>query len=68
MCLPVSCHGFHSLYLEMKADGGSLTDNQKIVIQLLREQGHAVEVCYGAESAIRVLERYLGMDSQTTFL
>jgi hypothetical protein len=68
LCIPVSCHGYHSLYIEMKAEGGALTDNQKIVIELLREQGHLVEVCYGAESAIRVLENYLDMDSQTKFL
>lgn len=60
LCIPVARGGYHSLYIEMKAKGGRVTDNQRSWIATLRDQGMAAFVCYGAESAIRCLEAYMG--------
>jgi hypothetical protein len=62
--LPVALDGCHSLYIEMKSETGTLTDDQRRVIELLREQGNRVEVCYGADQAIRVISEYLGLPYQ----
>lgn len=59
--LPVARGGYHSLYIEMKRIGGKLSPNQIEIIEKLREQGHMVCVCYGAEQAIEQLERYLNL-------
>jgi hypothetical protein len=48
----------------MKSSSGTLTPEQKEMIERLRGQGYRVEVCRGAEQAIAVLQEYLGMDRQ----
>jgi hypothetical protein len=55
---------WHGLFIEMKSLGGTLTVEQKEMIEQLRTQGYRVEVCHGAEQAIAVLQEYLGMDRQ----
>lgn len=59
LCLPVARGGYHSLYIEMKSDKGSLSDNQEAWVTALREQGHMVAVCYSPDEAIKTLETYL---------
>jgi len=72
LCLPVARAGCHGLYIEMKtkkeaADKKlgikgsypSTSKEQKEYLQLLREQGYATWVAYGADDAIVVLENYL---------
>lgn len=44
--LPVSRGGYHSLYIEMKAPKGRLSENQKRIIPLLEEENNKVVVCY----------------------
>jgi hypothetical protein len=57
--LPVANHGKHGLFIEMKYGKGRTSPAQKEWIELLRENGYAAEVCYGASEAIDLIEKYL---------
>lgn len=62
---PVPAHGYHGLFVEMKAKGGRLRPEQKRWIQTLRQLGYKCVVAYGWEEARRELEEYtdeLGKD------
>lgn len=59
MCLPVACGDFHGLYIELKAQGGRVSDVQKEWIAALRAQGYRAEVCVGADAAWDVICEYL---------
>ena len=59
LCLPVARGGFHGLYIELKAQGGKPTANQKQWIEKLTAQGYLAKVCVGFESAQRLIESYL---------
>ena len=61
LMLPVACHGYHGLYIEMKAGGGRTSDEQKRWHKDLRQNGYQVEVCVGADAAWSVLCGYLGI-------
>ncbi|MEX5443530.1 VRR-NUC domain-containing protein [Acinetobacter schindleri] len=52
---------WHSLYIEMKNETGSLSDSQKAVIPLLRQAGHKVVICRTVESALTEIFKYLGI-------
>jgi hypothetical protein len=56
--LPVPKGSCHGLWIEMKRRGGRISENQKAEIELLQADGYRVEVCYGADQAIKVLEDY----------
>ena len=51
---------YHSLYIEMKrADGkGRLSEAQRCVITLLRQEGHYVVICEGWEEAAKDTMEY----------
>jgi hypothetical protein len=57
--LPMARHGFHGLFIELKALGGSPTPEQRGWIARLRQAGYAAEVCRGWEAAASTLTRYL---------
>jgi len=58
--LPVSKHGFHGLYIEMKVTtGGKLSINQKWFIACVMEQGYRAIVCKGWLQASWVIKEYL---------
>lgn len=59
LCLPVPKGKWHGLYIEMKAPKGKVSDNQVKWIEALKNQGYAVAVCYGWESAKENILRYL---------
>lgn len=59
-CLPVSRNGWHSLWIELKAPGGSLADTQSIWLGELNRQGHLATTCYGWLAAARRIVAYLG--------
>ena len=62
ICLPVPHGEFHALFIEMKrTKGGKISENQKWWIDNLRQYGNRVEVCYGCEEAVAVLEDYLNL-------
>lgn len=52
--------GYFGLYIELKADKTcKASEHQLKWIENLKAQGYMAGVCYGAEHAIKVLERYL---------
>ena len=60
--IPIACGVWHGLFVELKRRrGGVVSPEQKAVHTLLREQGYRVEVCKGADEAIRVISEYLGI-------
>lgn len=59
LCLPVPRGGFNGLYLEMKADGGRPTVEQRAWIDALRELGYRAEVCVGWDAARETIKAYL---------
>lgn len=52
---------YHSLYVEMKTETGDLSEDQELVIQALREEGHKVVVCRNLNSVITEIFKYLGI-------
>lgn len=58
--LPVPRGGFHSLYIEMKAPRGTVSENQKVWLAKLSGLGYAAVICFGFEEARTAVLRYLG--------
>jgi hypothetical protein len=56
------------LFIEMKAEGGRLSEAQKTMIGRLREQGYAVAVCEGCAEAQVALIEYLEGDRWPNYL
>ena len=61
MCLPVARGDFHSLFIELKSETGSLQQNQAEWIDALNEEGNMAVVCIGWEAATKTLASYLEM-------
>lgn len=60
LVLPVARGGYHGLYIELKTPAGKPTKEQLWWADHLHGQGYYVEVCYGWERAVKLLEWYLG--------
>ena len=61
-CLLDARGGYFGLLIELKADKTCKTSEyQDKWIDDLKEQGYMAGVCYGAEHAISVLEKYLSL-------
>lgn len=61
LCLPVARGRYHGLYIELKTPKGKATPDQEWWVEKLNGDGYFAEVCHGWESAVRVLEWYLGL-------
>lgn len=59
LVLPSSHGGYFGLYIELKAGKNKTTDIQNEWIELLKEQGYFVSVCYGWKEAADTIENYL---------
>ena len=57
--LAVARGGYHGLYIELKAEKGKPSDNQKVWIAALRTLKYRVEVCHGWDKAKEVILNYL---------
>lgn len=57
--LPVARHGYHGLYIELKASGGVLQPLQKWWKDELTANNYLAIVCYGAEESINFIKNYL---------
>ena len=62
ICLPVPRGKYHGLFIELKREGGTATENQLGWLAALRKQGYASFLCTGAESAISVIKWYLKLE------
>ena len=62
--LPVARKGYHSLYIEVKAAGGKVSDDQTEMIRLLEAEGNLCKVCVGRGEAIETLIDYLDIPSR----
>jgi len=58
--LPVPRDPYHGLYIEMKVGKNKPTPAQCAWHERLRAFGNRVEVCYGWQEAVKVIEEYLG--------
>jgi len=65
--LPAAHGGYFGLYIEMKAGRNKTTDNQKDWLKDLSDQGYKTCVCYGWESASKVIEDYLNLTPTSEF-
>ncbi len=60
LMLPVSRGGFHGLFIEMKRrHGGRVSPEQASWLRALEVLGYCAQVCFGADEAIAVIDRYL---------
>ena len=59
--LPCARGGYHGLWIEMKAVGGRVSAEQERWLRELLAAGYLCRVCYGADEAIKELERYMQM-------
>lgn len=62
LCIPRARGRYHSLYIEMKADGGKLSGEQAEWLARLRSEGMCAYCCHGAESAIALIDLYMSLD------
>jgi len=60
--LPVAAHGFHGLYIELKAKRGKQSIEQLAVAEQLQEQGYKYQLCRSDGAAIDAVLAYLGFD------
>ncbi len=65
LCLPVARGKYHGLYIEMKYGKNKPSQEQKKWLHALSEQGYAVKVCYGWESASELILKYLEMERES---
>ena len=57
--LPVARRGFHSLWIELKAEDGKVSREQQRWLKQLAEQGHCAVLKHGADAAIATIRWYL---------
>lgn len=58
LCIPVACHGYHGLFIEMKYGKNKTTPAQDKWIAELRNNGYYAGVCYGFEDAQILIDWY----------
>lgn len=57
--LPVARHGFHGLWIELKAPDGSVQENQKDWAEKMTAQGYKAVICWSWTEARDCLVEYL---------
>ncbi len=61
LSLPVPRGVYHGLYIEMKVGKNKPTQNQRQWLTILSYYGYATRVCYSANEARDVIEKYLSL-------
>ena len=51
----------HALFIEMKAEKGKVSEEQRVWGERAEKNGYRYEVCYSAEEAISVIRSYMGV-------
>ncbi len=64
LCLPVPRGGYHGLYIELKAKKNNPTETQKMWLSELDGQGYKTAVCWGWESAQKLIIEYLNGEAE----
>lgn len=64
LCLPVPHGRYHGLYIEMKREGESPSEDQKWWGEKLQLYGYSWAVCRGYEEAVSVLQWYLSLPDE----
>lgn len=59
LCLPVARGKYHGLYIELKAQDGRVTKEQNEYISDLVRHGYYARICFGADAAVKTIEKYL---------
>lgn len=67
-CLPISCHGYHALYIELKASNGQPTDEQLLWCRAMIEVGNMARIVWTWPAAATVLAYYVGDNKAIRFL
>ena len=62
LCLPAARHGYHGLYIEMKKQGGKVSEGQAEFLAYLETENYHGAVCVGAIEAVELLKWYLDID------
>jgi hypothetical protein len=57
ICIPSGV--YHALFVEMKTEKGKLSENQKIVHQVLSDSGYCVKVCRSFDDFVKTVQIYL---------
>ena len=63
ICLPAPSGQYHGLFIELKAAGGRVQENQAEWLDELNMQGYRAVVCFGFDEARAEIERYLLCDA-----
>lgn len=60
MFFPGARHGYHGLFIELKAENGRLSTAQREWLAKLFDMGYCTRVCYGRDAAIAAIDWYFG--------
>jgi len=52
---------YHGLYIEMKRKGNKATNDQISWIMELRKRNYVAMVCYSADAAIKLIDKYMNL-------
>jgi hypothetical protein len=58
LCIPVAKNGWHGLYIEMKKEKGTQSENQILIMEKLRNEGYACEVIYSFDEFREIVNKY----------
>ena len=59
LVLPYPSREYHGLFIELKAEGGKLSENQRAFLQAMVSRGYCAQVAVGSKAAIELIEWYL---------
>lgn len=57
--LPLARHGFHGLWIEMKADDGVVSEHQEAWRRRMDRAGYATRVCWSWDQARQAISAYV---------
>lgn len=59
ICVPVSCSGYHALYIEMKCKPNRASPEQIELLEHLNQVGNYARLCWSAKEAIEIMDKYI---------